>query len=185
MLLADISRPVNSGVRRLFLEGGTKMKIRQLLFFLLTGLLIISPTLSRELTFGLKEYPIVYGKDGDGYPNTLEVHGLITEVSLTSSFCGLVRHAGTLKLKLQDKVKGYRQDYVYVAVPCFYDLEGEKKFLNKSICISVTKMDGVGMDGKACYTDQVINRINSRGIPFYCLDVNGEHLLEKVECDAK
>ena len=102
---------------------------------------------------------------------------------MTDTSCGIIAWAGTLKIKLENKIDGYNPEYVYVLVPCFMDERGQRKYLKKCVDVTVTKQYA---KGKPCYYDLVANDIDSKGVPFYCLQEWGEgKLIEKIECGAK
>ena len=50
------------------------------------NLKIDDPKLSSEKR---QEYPVIYGKEGDGWPETMTVRGVITEVSPVPFDCGI------------------------------------------------------------------------------------------------
>src|SRR5688572_918505 len=83
--------------------------------------------------------PVIYGRKDDGFPETLKLRGTIEEVSMTDSYCGVIAWAGTLKIKLENKIESYNPEYVYVLVPCFMDERGKRKYLMKCVDITVTK----------------------------------------------
>lgn len=120
-------------------------------------------------------FPIVYGSKTDGLPQKVMVRGTITRISYSPPHCGELIFAATLEVKLDGKLRGYPQRFIYLVVPCLYQPEGAEKFLNRHIEIAATKQN---KDGQACLVDIKTGKINSGGVPFYCVD--REELLQKI-----
>src|SRR5690242_9590459 len=62
-----------------------------------------------------------YGRKGDGFPDDLNIRGTITELTFAQAYCGGIAFAGTLKIKLLNKIEGYPPENVFVVVTCFLD----------------------------------------------------------------
>lgn len=114
-----------------------------------------------RLEFSHFELPIVYAKEDDGLPKKINTFGVVVEAS-SALDCGGVATAGTLKIKLDEKVKGLSDNYLYLVVLCFSSDEREK-LLNKKVKIEATKLK------KYPYKFAVLlmNSIDSHGTPFY------------------
>ena len=133
----------------------------------------------QEATPYPKEFPVMLGRDDDGFPNKIQVDGSIVDITFAHS-CGLTRNAGTLKIKLNNKVSGYNDEFIYVVVSCLIGSQDREKFLNKRVCMNVTKT----VDGYPPL--QVFNRIDSHGTPFYYLwwsTARPWDFIKKFECN--
>lgn len=129
-----------------------------------------------EIPIGLVHQPIVYGKAGDGLRRSMRVQGVITDVSFVPYSCGVVCWWGAARIKLLKRVKGYKPEYVYVAVLCFM---GEKEeYLNKVVDIRVSKLYQ-NEDRRNC--GGIMSTINTAGVPFYRLQDKNKMGLEVIE----
>lgn len=120
---------------------------------------------------------IVYGKDGDGFPDKIKVTGTIVGANAAQKVCGFTGgNAGTLKIKLDEQVKDYENEYLYVIVSCLFSRKGNEEFLNKKIEISAKKMV------KYPYQSSVflVNDFDTKGVPFYVSDDSGSLLRQKI-----
>ena len=120
---------------------------------------------------------IHFAKDADSLPEALELCGRVVEESLPAQ-CGTVAWAGTLKLRLLKKVTGYKPEFVYVVVPCLGDMGST--FMDRTVRIRVDKLY---IDHKTCYFDLIENKIESEGIPFYCLQ-SGRGSIEDIKSNC-
>jgi hypothetical protein len=120
-------------------------------------------------------FPIVYGGKADGLPEKLSVRGTISQVNYAPPRCGELIFAATFEIKLDGKLSGYDHPFLYVVVPCLYQPEGAEKFLGQHVEITATKQYE---KRQPCFFDIESNRINSKGVPFYC--VKREELLKSV-----
>jgi hypothetical protein len=102
------------------------------------------------------------------------VKGKIVDVTVGTS-CGIFCGCGTIKVKLSDKLEGYSEPHVFIAIPCFN--VNSKKFLNKRINI---KVELLSIDNNDCFWNEVpMNNLDSKGIPFYI----PKNLDEKLDVD--
>jgi hypothetical protein len=127
--------------------------------------------------------PLIFASKDDNLPEEINVRGTITEITFPSAYCGWVRNAGTLKIKLTEQIADYPHQFVYVAAACFLDLKGEEKYLGQEVCFTAKLM----RDCRRC-PEVVSNTIDSGGLPFYWLSwVTGgrKSFLEQIGCDVK
>lgn len=119
-----------------------------------------------------RQVPVVFGRRDDGFPERLEVHGVITELCFAGGKCGGNWESGTIKVKLLDNIEGYPHENVFVVVSCFYDPDfEEKKYLKKVVRLEVSKLYpnyNRSTEERPCYYEIITNTIKSRGTPFYC-----------------
>ncbi|MDT5060535.1 MAG: hypothetical protein QOH63_994 [Acidobacteriota bacterium] len=134
---------------------------------------IIAPTLAQQAAQPL--FPIVYGGKTDDLPEKLTVRGTISQVNYAPPRCGELIFAATFEIRLDGKLRGYNHPFLYLVVPCLYRPEGAEKFLGQHIEITATKQYE---KRQPCFFDIESNRINSKGVPFYC--VKREELLKSV-----
>jgi hypothetical protein len=123
---------------------------------------------------------IIYAKESDGLPKEINAKGTIIDASVAGTYCGVTATAGTLKIKLDEKVENYDNDYLYVIVLCLAGKENEN-LLGQHIEIKVKKMT------EFPYTYGVrLASIDSNGTPFYLSTVEGVGgLLEQLEKSKK
>ncbi len=127
-----------------------------------------------------QEFPVIYGKKDDGFPDRVNLRGAITKVSFTRD-CGLVHGGGVLQIKVVRTAPGYNREHIYVAAPCLLGWEGEEQYLGREVCMSVKKMK----PGDLCHADYIHNTIDSKGVPFYCLLWQSgkiKEFLKQVDC---
>lgn len=119
---------------------------------------------------------IVYGKEDDGFPNEVKAKGTIVKANTSGRLCGTFANAGTLKIKLDEKNEGYKDDYLYVIVLCLFSTKDGEEFLNKRIEVSAKKLI------KYPYTFDVMlsNNLDTKGIPFYLSDDEGYEIEQKI-----
>lgn len=135
---------------------------------------------SKPYFFSGFEYPIFYGKKDDGFPDVILIDGTIVEASLNSRMCGTMAFAGTMKIRLDKKIEGYNNDFVYVLVTCFFDEEGKERYLNKCVKFKVNKL----YEENYQFSASLSNNSDSKGIPFYETGYFGEdNLYEKIKCN--
>lgn len=130
-----------------------------------------------------QEVPVIYGKKEDGFPDQVNLRGLIAKMSFTGN-CGFSRGAGVLQIKLARRAPGYDREYTYVAAPCLLGWEGDDQYPGKEVCMTVTKMK----PGDTCHADYIHNTLDSKGAPFYCLSWKSakyKEFLKQVECKTK
>jgi hypothetical protein len=140
---------------------------------LLLALLVIAPCLAQQADAQL--FHIVYGGKSDSLPEKLSVRGTISRVNYAPPRCGELIFAATFEIKLDSKLNGYNHPFLYLIVPCLYQPEGAEKFLGQHVEVWATKQYE---KRQPCFFDIESNRINSKGVPFYC--VNREELLKSV-----
>lgn len=128
--------------------------------------------------------PLIFGKTNDGLPDKMKLSGVITETSYAAFYCGVIYSAGTLKIRLLEKIKGYPYDDVFVVIGCFLDPCNEDKYLNKKVDIEVFKLYGDynrRSKRNPCYFEDITNTINSNGTPFYCSKMGQAGILENIK----
>ena len=123
--------------------------------------------------------PLVHGRKNDGLPDNLRVRGTITGLSFARAYCGDIAWAGTLKIKLFNRIDGYPREDVFVVVTCFLDPGNENKYLNKVVSLDLAKLYGK-KDGP-CYFDIATNTIDSKGAAFYCTALGQDQILKVIE----
>jgi hypothetical protein len=132
----------------------------------------LTPILTEEqkakvgLLVGISSHPVIYGRKNDNLPKRMKVRGVIEEVSFVPFACGVICWSGTAKIKLLNKIKGYKPEYVYITVLCF--MGKEEDFLNKIVEVKVSKLE----KGKMPSCEGTVNSIDSNGIAFYRLGKN-------------
>ena len=127
-----------------------------------------------------QEFPIIYGKKDDGFPDRVNLQGSIAKVSFAQS-CGFFRSGGVLQIKLARNAQSYNHEHIYVVAPCLMGWEGDEQYQGKVVCMTVKKMK----PGDKCHSDYIHNRIDSKGVPFYCLSWQSwkyKEFLKQVEC---
>src|SRR3954454_3067474 len=68
-------------------------------------------------TKNAQEFPVIYGKKNDGFPDKVSTLGMIAKVSFAPD-CGLVHGGGVLQIKLARSAPGYDPEHIYVVAPC-------------------------------------------------------------------
>jgi hypothetical protein len=111
--------------------------------------------------------PIALGEKGDGLPKKLTVLGKIARVDYAPPACGELIFAATVEVKLDVKVIGYDDAFVYLVVPCLYRPKGADTFLNRRVELTATKQDD---NRQPCFYDRGGTSIDSRGLPYYCAE---------------
>lgn len=127
-----------------------------------------------------QEFPIIYGKKDDGFPDRVNLRGAIAKVSFSNS-CGFWRGGGVLQIKVARSKPGYNNEHIYVAAPCLMGWEGDEQYADRIVCMSVEKMKL----GDTCNSDYIRNIIDSKGVPFYCLSWRSskfKEFLKQVDC---
>ncbi len=125
--------------------------------------------------------PIVYAKENDELPNKIKAKGEIVDATVSGTYCGTIATGGTLKIKLNEKIENYSDDYLYVVVLCLAGEENEN-LVGKNIEIEVKKLT------KFPYNFGVLlsNGIDSDGNPFYLSTVEGVGgLLKQIDKKSK
>jgi hypothetical protein len=113
--------------------------------------------------------PVVYGKNNDGFPREMNIRGVVTKVTMTHIFCGVLCLWGTAEIKLLERPKGYDYEYLYVTVLCFSG--DEKDYIGKLVEQKVKKSDERAYVKLYCTT--IYNFLDSQGKPFYNLYEKG------------
>jgi hypothetical protein len=124
-------------------------------------------------------FPVVYGGKTDGLPEKLWARGTITRVNYAPPRCGELIFAATFEIKLDGKLSGYDHPFLYLVVPCLYQPESAEKFLGQHVEVTATKQYE---KRQPCFFDIESNRINSKGVPFYCAE--REELLKSVTSNS-
>ncbi len=131
--------------------------------------------------FASFDKPLIYATENDNLPKEIRAKGIIVDASPAGFYCGVFATAGTLKIKLSEKIENYNEDYLYVVILCFA-VEEREKLLNKEIEITAKKMT------KFPYKFGVLlsNSIDSKGTPFYLSTVDGVGgLLKKLDNESE
>lgn len=135
---------------------------------MLLAFLIMAQCLAQQATQAdPQSFPIVYGGKTDSLPEKLTARGTVTQVNYAPPRCGELIFAATFEIKLDGKLSGYDHPFLYLVVPCLYQPEGVEKFLGQHVLITATKQNE---KRQPCFFDMESNRINSRGVPFYCAE---------------
>lgn len=139
--------------------------------FKLSILMLLAPSLmclAQQATKpDAQPFPIISGNKTDGLPSKLTARGTITQVNYAPPRCGELIFAATFEIKLDGKLSGYDHPFLYLVVPCLYQPEGAEKFLGQHLLITATRQ----MEKRQpCFFDIESNRINSKGVPFYCAE---------------
>jgi hypothetical protein len=115
---------------------------------------------------GVKCYPI-----GTPLTDTVIVTGVIREQSSAGFYCGTVCHSGTIKIEVTRVERGiYRGEHLFTVIGCFVH---DDKDLGKKIRMIATPLTCDRDIG--CFAN-VVNRIDSKGVPFYwCHDYHIYH----------
>lgn len=140
---------------------GSKSFILLNILFLIFSSSILSQT---KGDFSSRPFPVVYGKKTDGFPNKIKLEGTIVDASPAPFYCGTLAVAGTLKIKLSQKLKGYRDEFLYAVVLCFA-VEKKEDLIDQKIAVEAVKLEKYPYK----FGVSVTNNIDSKGIPFYQL----------------
>jgi hypothetical protein len=148
---------------------------------MLLAFLIIAPCPAQQAApqADQQSFPIIYSVKADGPPGKLTARGTITQVNYAPARCGELIFAATFEIKLDGKLSGYDHPFLYVIVPCLYQPEGAEKFLGQHVLITATKQYE---KRQPCFFDIESNRINSKGVPFYCAE--REELLKSIASNS-
>lgn len=111
---------------------------------------------------------IIYAKENDGLPEEIIAKGKIVDASVSDTYCGGIATGGMLKIKLDEKIKNYNDDFLYVVVLCLAGEENEN-LVGKQIDIKVKKMTEFPYK----FDVWLSNGIASNGNPFYFSTVGG------------
>lgn len=111
--------------------------------------------------------PIAFGKSADSLPSRMMISGTISRVDYAPPACGELIFAATVEVKLDVKVSGYNDAFVYLVVPCLYEPKGADTFLNRRVELTVTKQNE---NRQPCFYDRGATSIDSRGLPDYCAE---------------
>ena len=108
---------------------------------------------------------IYYAEDRDSLPESFEFKGTVVERSPVNA-CGGTWFGGTLKIKPLKNISGYTPEYVYAIVECLDQID--KGLVGKTVRVKVTKAYA---GDKPCNCEEIQNRIESDGVPFYCAQI--------------
>jgi len=98
------------------------------------------------------------------YPDSLEVEGLMVDYSLLGFPCGYFCGCGAIKIKLISANPLYKEEFIYVGMPCFNVLPDLTRQQKK------WKVYKIPLKDNSCYWTEVpINKFDSKGIPFYTM----------------
>lgn len=137
------------------------MKVFKLLTLLFA--ILLSVNLSAQVTFDMTlsetsgNHKITTHDSKSALPDTIIVNGYIANHK--KGICGDICAGGTIKLELSEKIEGYPHSYIYIVTGCTI---GETN--KEIISVSVTKYTGKESE---CYYHDVVEVINSNGIPYY------------------
>jgi hypothetical protein len=111
-------------------------------------------------------FPILRGSSHDGLPRKLLARGVISRVQYAQPrSCGELIFPATVEIKLDEKPDGYEHPFLYLVVPCLYQPEGARAFINRHVEVAATKPDETA---QPCFFDIKQSAIDSGGLPFYC-----------------
>jgi hypothetical protein len=136
--------------------------------------------------------PIVFGKRDDGLPEKMIVQGKIEDLTFAEVACGDIAWSGTLRVRLAQPIRNYPYDDVFIVVSCFPEFEKFKSnralYINRPVSLRVSKLYpkyrfGVIKDIKKvpCAYELIINKLDSKRVPFYCTQESISESIESVE----
>ena len=97
------------------------------------------------------------------FPDSVEIEAILADYTLGTS-CGILCGCGSLKMRVTKKNELYREEFIYVGMPCFNSKEMVKEF-EKSKKLKLYK---ISMNDKRCYWTEVpMNKFDTKGLPFY------------------
>lgn len=137
-------------------------------------IVVIGATTQQGPDFSSSTKPVVYGRVGDGFPDSISISGTIADVDFREANCGDIVTAGTLKIRPDTKIEDYRSEFVYAVVYCAETSDG-KKYLGKKIEMSAVKL----LKFPYTYSVFVSNKFDSMGVPFYLANGGGFGELDK------
>ena len=108
-------------------------------------------------------FPVVFGTKNDGLPAEMKIRGVIEDVTYGGIGCGILLWHGTAKIKLLNRVRGYRHEYAYVIAPCMTN--DKNSFLNQIVEIKVSKI--IKGRKKTRWYETPWNPFDSNGLAFY------------------
>lgn len=119
---------------------------------------------------------VVYASEKDDYPFMVTFNGVIIAATPAAVPCDAICNAGTIAVRIISKTPTppfvYKHDTIYVSLPCFY--VNTDDYVGKSVSMSVFKLENFKDD---CFQN-ITNKIDSRGIPFYYTNILKEELVE-------
>lgn len=105
--------------------------------------------------------PVTRHSKNSPLPDLIRVIGIIdAEPSL--GMCGIFCFGGVIKVKLTQKIEGYKEDYIFLVTAC---LRSEVR-KNDHINVQASKLK---FNEEECYYQNIMNPFNSNGVPFYKL----------------
>jgi len=116
------------------------------------------------------ERSIVYAKESDRLPETIAVNGTVVDAIVPGTMCGPVAQAGSLKIRLDERVTDYPDEYLYVIVLCLTS-EENNDLVGKRVDFVAKKMT------KYPYSFSVLlTAIETHGRAFYLADREGDRV---------
>jgi len=106
---------------------------------------------------------MVFGKEGDGFPDKLKIKGVITRVTFTDISCGVLCLWGTAEIKLLKRPKGFDHEFIYVTVLCFSG--NGRDYVGKIVEQPVRKSKEERFEKLYCTI--FVNFLDSKSQPFY------------------
>jgi hypothetical protein len=122
----------------------------------------VDSLLSKRVSFSFQEFPVVFEDSAATFPDTIEIRGIVEGITSIPVQCGVNCSWGTAKVRLQEKLRGYSPDTVFVAVQCLYGKEAD--FAGKRIQVTLTKFLRDELNNSC---GSIANRFDSHGQPFY------------------
>ena len=139
--------------------------MRKFLFtFLILG--IATTNLAQDgiqLDIGLSsstdKYKVLAHRDSTSHPDTVHIVGNIVKAS--PGIGGDLCSGGTLKIKLTERIHNYPHEFIYLVMTPV-----TRVILDKEVHLTATQYTG---KEEECYYKQIINIVDSEGIPFFKL----------------
>ena len=105
--------------------------------------------------------PVIRHQKNSSLPEKIHVVGNLDDFPVRG-MCGFFCIGGTVKVKLKERIPGYRNNYVYLVTVCISD----KATKGTEINVTASKLKA---KEKECYYNSIMNVFDSNGIPFYKL----------------
>jgi len=120
--------------------------------------------------------PVVYATENDDYPFLVKFTGEILAVTPAAVPCDAICNSGTIAVRIISKEPtppfNYPHDTIYISIPCFY--VNAEDYIGKIVKMTVFKMENFPND---CFQN-ITNKIESKGVPFYYTSILKEELIE-------
>lgn len=120
--------------------------------------------------------PVVYAANKSDYPFMVTFSGEIIAATAAAVPCDAICNAGTIAVRIISKTPTppfvYKHDTIFVSLPCFYI--NPEDYIGRTVNMTVFKLENFNDD---CFQN-ITNKIDSRGIPFYYTNILKEDLIE-------